>query len=463
MSEENGRGIWGRVAAAGEPRSELAAQLIRELDEGLDVLDSVEPAVTFFGGARIERQDPYYAYAEQMGRLLADYKIPPRTGAGPGIMWAVPQGFRKHLAAPGKGGGPSVKHRCGEGPQPLTQGFNIVLPFEQQVNPAIDVSMELAHFPTRKLMLYRNALGLVIFPGGFGTLDELLEVWRLKAAGSLDFPVVLFGQEFWKPLEDALHVAHKNYPHLALSDESFRLISCTDDVQEAIDRVTADEACRTSEEPLHQMGHRIARELMEGLDFLESLEPAVTVLGGSRLRKADRVIEMAEQLACDLAQEGVPTRAAGPGQLSVALARGGHRGRSHFPQQAFGVRRPDARNLYGADRVHLVADRLTHKVLLTENCRALVALPGGLGTLDELFSTLCQIQTRTISHRQVVLMGTDFWEPIVDTIEAVMLSGSRQTISAQDLDLVTLTDDPAEAARIALAPPEQLPPKRGRG
>ena len=110
-----------------------------------------------------------------------------------------------------------------------------------------------------------------------------------------------------------------------------------------------------------------------------------------------------------------------------------------------------------------MADRLTHKVLLTENSRALVALPGGLGTLDELFSTLCQIQTRTISHRQVVLMGIDFWEPIVDTIEAVILSGSRQTISARDLDLVTLTDDPAEAARITLAPPEQLPPKRGRG
>ena len=463
MSEQNCRGIWGRVAAAGEPRSELAAQLIRELDEGLEVLGEVEPAVTFFGGARIEPDDPYFGYAEKMGRLLADHNIPPRTGAGPGIMWAVPQGFRNQTPDGGKRNQRPVKRQRGEGPQPLTQGFNIVLPFEQKVNPAIDVSMELVHFPTRKLMLYQNALGLVIFPGGFGTLDELLEVWRLKAAGDLDFPVVLFGQEFWKPLEDALCVAHKNYPHLALGDECFDLLSCTDDPQEAIDRVTKKDACRTSNEPLHQMGHRIARELVEGLDFLESLRPAVTVLGGSRLRKSDEVLEMAEELACALAKEEVPTRAAGPGQLSVALARGGHRGRRHFPQQAFGVRRPDARNLYGADRVHLVADRLTHKVLLTENSRALVALPGGLGTLDELFSTLCQVQTRTISHRRVILMGTDFWQPIVDTIETVMLSGSRQTISPQDLDLVTVTDDPGEAARLALAPPKELPSKTGRG
>ncbi len=463
MSKENCRGIWGQVAAAGEPRSELAAQLIRELDEGLEVLDAIEPAVTFFGGARIERDDPYYAHAEQMGQLLADHNIPPRTGAGPGIMWAVPEGFRKQISEAGANKDRPAKRQRGQGPQPLTQGFNIVLPFEQQVNPAIDVSMELVHFPTRKLMLYRNALGLVIFPGGFGTLDELLEVWRLKAAGDLDFPVVLFGQEFWKPLEDALRVAHKNYPHLALADEDFDLVSCTDDPQEAIDRVLAEDACRESNEPLHQMGHRIARELVEGLNFLESLQPAVTVLGGSRLRKNDDVLEMAEDLAYELAEEGVPTRAAGPGQLSVALARGGHRSRRHFPQQAFGVRRPDARNLYGADRVYLVADRLTHKVLLTENSRALVALPGALGTLDELFSTLCQVQTRTISHRRVVLMGTDFWQPIVDTIEALMLAGCRQTISPEDLDLLTLTDDPAEAARIALAPPEELPSKTGRG
>ena len=463
MSEGNCRGIWGRVAGRGEPRNELASQLIRELDQGLEVLDGLEAAVTFFGGARIERDDPYYAYAEKMGELLADHDIPPRTGAGPGIMWAVPEGFRKQLNGSTSAGDRPSERKRREGPQPLTQGFNIVLPFEQTINPAIDVSMELNHFPTRKLMLYRNALGLVIFPGGFGTLDELLEVWRLKAAGELDFPVVLFGKEYWKPLEDALVVAHQEYPHLALGEDCFDLISCTDDPKEAIDRVTLEDACRESEEPLGQMGHRMARELVEGLNFLESLEPAVTVLGGSRLRKNDQVVDFAEELAFELANAGVPTRAAGPGQLSVALARGGHRGRVHFPQQAFGVRRPDARNLYGADRVHLVADRLTHKVLLTENSRALVALPGGLGTLDELFSMLCQIQTRTISARKVVLMGTDFWQPIMDGIKAVMLDGPRQTISPEDLDLVTLTDDPAEAARIALAPVETPAAKTGRG
>ena len=451
MTHQPIRGIWGSITDSVEPRSVLATELVKELEDGLRVLGEVSPAVTFFGGARVTRDDPYYAEAERMGELLADAGIPPRTGAGPGIMSAVPEGFRRRLTESGQNGDPSPVHQPGHGPQPLTQGFNIILPFEQEVNPAIDLSMELAHFPTRKLMLYKNCLGLVIFPGGFGTLDELLEVWRLKAAGNLNFPVVLFGRDFWKPLKTALDVAQQSCPSVALPDEYIDLLSCTDDPQQAIDLVTASEAARGSNEPLFELGHRIARELVEGLDYLDRLPSAITVLGGSRLTEGCEPIRHAEELARALASRNVPTRAAGPGALSVALAHGGHLGKKHLPQQAFGMRRPDARNLYGADRVHLVADRLTHKVLLTEGARAVVALPGSLGTLDELFSILCQFQTQTVTRRPIILMGTDFWQPILDTLKVCMLDGPRQTISAEDLDLMHLTDDPEEAARLALS------------
>ena len=125
-----------------------------------------------------------------------------------------------------------------------------------------------------------------------------------------------------------------------------------------------------------------------------------------------------------------------------------------FCPQAFGIRREDARNLYGADRVHLVNDRLTHKVLLTEGALAFVVLPGGLGTLDELFSILCQLQTRKIAPRRVVLFGTEFWQPLWSALKAQMLDGPRQTISPEDLHLVTMTDDPDHAARLCLEPTE---------
>lgn len=460
MAVDLTKGIWGTIVAAGEPESRLALELVRELDEGITVLDGLPAAVTFFGGARVRREDPYFAAAERMGELLAERGISPRTGAGPGIMSAVPEGFRRK-AVPSKNETAMVRHEIGEGPQPLTQGFNIVLPFEQSVNPAIDVSMELAYFPTRKMMLYQNCLGLIIFPGGFGTLDELLEVWRLKASGNLTFPVVLFGRDFWKPLGAALQKAHQEVPELAVGPEWMSLLQCTDDPEEAIDIITSAPVVEPKE-TLLTLGYRIARELVEGLEFLERLPPAVTVLGGSRYRDQNPYVAEAAKMAEELARHNVPTRAAGPGPLSVALARGGHGGEEFLPQQAFGMRRPDARNLYGADRVHLVQDRLTHKVLLTEGSMALVAFPGSLGTLDELFSILCQLQTRTISNRQIVLFGSKFWEPLLAGLREQMLDGARQTISAEDLDLVYVTDDPIEAARVAMTPPTPLKKRMGR-
>lgn len=461
MSIEMTQGIWGSIAAAGEPRSQLARELVKELDTGLRVLDQMSPAVTFFGGARVSKDDPYYAAAERMGELLADAGIAPRTGAGPGIMSAVPEGFRRQLGVE-KGSTNLGVRKIGEGPQPLTQGFNIILPFEQEVNPAIDLSMELGHFPTRKLMLYQNCLGLVIFPGGFGTLDELLEVWRLKASGSLTFPVILYGSDFWAPFKEALERAHEGLPELAIGKDWLGLLQCSDCPAETIEMITSQKSVAPREN-LFELGHRIARELVEGLDYLDRLAPAVTVLGGSRFRDESHFVEKAGEMAAYLASHGTPTRAAGPGPLSVALARGGHRGQEHLPQQAFGMRRDDARNLYGADRVHLVGDRLTHKVLLTEGSKALVAFPGSLGTLDELFSILCQLQTRTVSNRRIVLIGESFWTPILEVIKAQMFEGDRQTISAEDLDLMTITDDPLEAAKLALTPPEELSKKMARG
>jgi len=451
-------GVWGAIARTGPPDA-LARALVNELEEGLKLLKTLPPAVTFFGGARIKEHDPFYAQGVHMGRLLADIGAPPRTGAGPGIMTAVPDGFRARLSELGRLDASEHRPPGARLPgtaQALTQGFNIQLPFEQSVNPSIDVSLELAHFPTRKLMLYENALGIVIFPGGFGTLDELFEVWRLKIAGRLHDPFVLFGRDFWGPIVDALRNGMTEGKRYTVPRDAFGLISLCDDPAEAMRQVTVARA-QSFEEPPEELGRRIASELFDGLAYLRSLAPAVTVLGGTRLRDDDPAVHVAEEIARRLAKQGVPTRAGGPGPFSVALARGGHSGARYLPQQAFGMRRDDARNLYGADRVHLVNDRLTHKVLLTENSRALLVLPGGLGTFDELFSVLCQLQTRKIPNRRIVLIGRDFWQPFFDVLRAQMLDGPRQLISATDPGLVTITDDADEAATVLLDTPAPLP------
>lgn len=455
------QGVWGAIARS-QGLSSLAQALVAELESGLNLLTTLPPAVTFFGGARIAPTDPYYQAAERMGALLATFNIPPRTGAGPGIMAAVPAGFRRRLrelcesdsAEPPVAELPvaelpviEVEQSNGRA-QALTQGFKIKLPFEESINPAIDIALELAHFPTRKLMLYANTRGIVIFPGGFGTLDELFEVWRLKSAGRLNHPFVLFGRDFWGSLAETLRQSVLGEGRKTVPTNVFRLVTMSDDPEEALQRITSAGQVGDFEEPLENIGRRIAYELVEGLVYLERLSPAVTVLGGSRLRKDDWTVAAGEELAYQLAKMGIPTRAGGPGIVSVALARGGHRGAEFLPQQAFGMRRRDARNLYGADRVHLVNDRLTHKVLLTEGSLAIVALPGGLGTFDELSSVLCQLQTRKIASRPVILLGSDFWQPLWSALRAQMLAGPRQTVSAEDLDLVTITDDPAHAAAL---------------
>lgn len=448
------RGVWGAIARHTD-LSALAQDLVTELESGLSLLQQLPAAITFFGGARIRVDDPYYRAAERMGELLATTGIPPRTGAGPGIMTAVPDGFHKKLRADGVwdgngNGSNNAPHERHERPQALTQGFNIKLPFEQSINPAIDISLELAHFPTRKLMLYANTLGIVIFPGGFGTLDELFEVWRLKSAGRLNHPFVLFGRDFWGPLAGALQESALGAGRETVPQNVFAMVKLCNEPEETLRVLTTDNAPVASEEPLEQLGRRVAQEIVEGIEYLERLTPAVTVLGGSRLRSDDRTVVACEEIARRLAVAGVPTRAGGPGALSVALARGGHRGAEYLPQQAFGMRRRDARNLYGADRVHLVNDRLTHKVLLTEGSLAILALPGGLGTLDELCSVLCQLQTGKIAPRPIVLFGPDFWQPLWSALRAQMLDGQRQTVSAKDLQLVTITDDPAHAAELCL-------------
>ncbi|MGA9525046.1 MAG: LOG family protein, partial [Myxococcaceae bacterium] len=258
--------------------------------------------------------------------------------------------------------------------------------------------------------------------------------------------------DFWGPLTDVIRRVSSDGQRLTIPPEAFDLVHLTDDVEEAVDVVCRTRGGGMFDEPIAALGDRIALELIDGLHFLEQLPASVTVLGGSRLEESDPAIKGVELIAEHLARAGVPTRSGGPGPISIALARGGHRGHRLLPQQAFGMRREDHRNLYGADRVHLVNDRLTHKVLLTENSRAFLALPGGLGTLDELFSVLCQLQTRKIPHRRLVLYGKAWWTPLFEAVEELMLRGPRKTISEADLQLVTITDDPEEAARLLLTP-----------
>jgi uncharacterized protein (TIGR00730 family) len=153
-------------------------RIFSEFVEGIDALAGVGRAVSIFGSARTTQDDPYYEAARRTAALVAQAGYAVITGGGPGIMEAGNRGARD-------GGGHSI-------------GCNIELPFEQRANPYVDTLVNFRYFLVRKTMFIKYSSAFIIFPGGFGTLDELLEAVELIQTGKIShFPVVLYGSKYW--------------------------------------------------------------------------------------------------------------------------------------------------------------------------------------------------------------------------------------------------------------------------
>ena len=153
-------------------------RIMAEFVDGIETLSSLEPAVTIFGSSRSKPGDKYYAMAEEMGNLLAKEGFTVITGGGPGIMEAANKGA---LEAAGQ-----------------SVGLNIELPFEQKLNPYTNIHINFRYFFVRKVMFVKYAMSYVIFPGGFGTMDELFESLTLIQTDKMKpFPVILIGSDYW--------------------------------------------------------------------------------------------------------------------------------------------------------------------------------------------------------------------------------------------------------------------------
>lgn len=176
------------------------------------------PAVTVFGSARTPEPSPTYAAAREVGRRFAEAGFAVVTGGGPGLMEAANRGARDVDG--------------------LSVGFNIELPHEQSPNRYLDVSLTFHHFYARKTMFVKAAEGFVIFPGGFGTLDELFETMTLIQTHKIEnFPLVLFDGDYWEEMLSWLRA--ELLPRGTISEEDFGLVTVTDDPDEAV-RIVVD-------------------------------------------------------------------------------------------------------------------------------------------------------------------------------------------------------------------------------
>lgn len=193
-------------------------RIMGEFVEGFDTLARIGPGVSIFGSARTKPEDRYYQAAEETARLLCDAGFAVITGGGPGIMEAANKGAVD-------AGGKSV-------------GCNIELPFEQGMNEYVRIAVNFRYFFVRKTMFVKYAEGFIIFPGGFGTMDELFESLTLIQTGKVrDFPVVLFGTDYWQGMLDWLHGTMLEDGKISAAD--MKLLVTTDSPQEAVNVIVS--------------------------------------------------------------------------------------------------------------------------------------------------------------------------------------------------------------------------------
>jgi uncharacterized protein (TIGR00730 family) len=185
-----------------------------EFVHAINALAEVGAAVTVFGSARIQESNPLYEDARRLGKLLVDAGFAVITGGGPGIMEAVNRGAFE-------AGGSSI-------------GLNIQLPFEQKGNPYVNLAVDFRYFFVRKTMFVKFCDGFVIFPGGFGTLDEMFEALTLVQTRKINrFPILLYGASYWKGLLD--WVVDTMLESGAISPEDMNLLIVTDSLEEIRD------------------------------------------------------------------------------------------------------------------------------------------------------------------------------------------------------------------------------------
>jgi uncharacterized protein (TIGR00730 family) len=238
QEEENRSALGPKGAGKGEPegetederflRSDLTEQdrpsamaadswrvfrIMGEFVEGFQTLSRMGPAISIFGSARVLPSEPIYEACRATAELLGKEGFAIITGGGPGIMEAANRGARD-------AGAPSI-------------GCNIELPFEQGTNPYVDVGIDFRYFFVRKTMFVKYAQGFVIFPGGYGTMDELFEALTLIQTQKVhDFPLVLFGSDYWGGLLEWLRGTMKASGKISPGDVEMMFV--TDEPSEVV-------------------------------------------------------------------------------------------------------------------------------------------------------------------------------------------------------------------------------------
>ncbi|HSV43113.1 MAG TPA: LOG family protein, partial [Candidatus Bathyarchaeia archaeon] len=431
-------------AEADEDLIALRDRLVKELRYVKILLERVPPAISIFGGNQSGHKE--FFLGQVLGKELYHRGMLPRTGGGPG--GAMEGSFVGMIAARGKKGLTRFRLRMTKRyvlphlvwcPVWLarwllrgqSQGFKIYIR-EQAMNPHVEVSAMFTHFVPRKMSLMRNVQGVIVMPGGFGTLDELFEVMRTDAR------VVAF--PFWQPVIAAIEQAWRHYGwHETIFDElvftcDANLYSPEKVAEETVNLIEGKG--RVAKQKNTEIGSevegidKIISEIRSALTKLCSFPPALVISGSSQVTNKEDT-SAAEQVAKWAIAHHIPIRLGGTGPVAEAVLRGipDKADRKKYLQatviedQRVRTHHTDVYDeLVKTGNSIVVFDPIVHKLLMAEHALGHVIMPGMWGTMDLVTDLLDRRHIYYFSHGNrapptpLVLVNQSFWQPQIDTI-----------------------------------------------
>lgn len=428
MQEQKNKDFSYSINASGDYRDTWQIfRIMAEFVEGYQFLSKFKNEVTILGSARLHHDNKYCQIAYELGKFLGQNGFTTITGGGPGIMEAGSHGAYDS-------GGESI-------------GINIQLPFEQRINPYVKKAVGFYYFFTRKVMLTSPANAFVFFPGGYGTMDEFFEIVDLMDMNKMQkVPIVLVGKEFWAPLlkflrDKAMPIGSvppaviDSWHLVETAEEAFNFIKNTKDVE--IESELSP--CQfQANQKLDWKIFRIMAEMVEGFEFLTGIKNGVNVLGTKSVRPDSEYYQVAYRVGQRLAKEKFTVvSGGGPGTME-AVSRGAFEigGQSIGINMKYGYK--ERKNPYLTRAIGFQFPYI-RKLIITSPSTAFVFLPGGFGTLHQLFEVLTLIQTKKMEPMPVLLYNHKYWEPLLTFIKEIMVH-KFQTISDQDDEFYDIVD-----------------------
>lgn len=410
-------------------------RVVTEMVEGYQFLNELKKEVIVLGSARIPSNNKYYKTAEDLGRLLGKGGFTTITGGGPGIMEAANKGAFEV-------GGESV-------------GLNIQLPMEQRINPYVKKGVAFFYFFTRKVMLTSPGNAFVFFPGGYGTLDEFFEVVDYMELGFMaKSPVVLVGREFWEPIINFLRTCAMDEVHsisssemenwhiVETAEEAYKFIKDIPDHASVCDNDPSNPLCQETASDWRIF--RIMAELVDGFEFLTTLEHDVTILGTKSCLPGSKYYNSAYEVGKLLGtNKHTIITGGGPGIMEAA-----NKGAFEVGARSVGI----TMKFHGRERINNFVTQskefffpFIRKLIITAPSEAFVFFPGGFGTLHQLFELLTLQETKKMEMVPILLYGAEYWKPLIDIIHN--LNVEFKTISTPDELLIRIVDKPEEVAQ----------------